>query len=49
MVVNELKDKLIVYGNQAEDEKEHRRDHYRLLGGQKRRDKHFDDKIILVG
>jgi hypothetical protein len=49
MVINELKDKLIVYGNLASEEKENKRDTYKLLGGQKKHDKNFDDKVILIG
>lgn len=49
IVLNQLKDKLVVYGNLAEQEKEEKSDTYRLLGGQKKNNKDFDDKLILVG
>ena len=49
LVINELKDKLIVYGNSAADEKEKRMDKYRMLGGQQRARKDIDDKVILIG
>ena len=48
-MINQLKDKLIVYGNLASEEKEEKQDTYRLLGGQKKSVKKFDDKLILIG
>ena len=49
IIINELHDKLLVYGNFEEDEKEKRQDRFKLLGGQKRSDDAFDDKIIMIG
>lgn len=36
IIINELQDKLIIYGNLAEDEKYKRTDNYKLLGGQQK-------------
>jgi len=36
IIINELSDKLIIYGNQAEDEKHKKIDNYKLLGGQQK-------------
>jgi hypothetical protein len=49
IIINELCDKLIVYGNFEVDEKDKKMDRFMLLGGQKKSDDAFDDKIIMVG
>jgi hypothetical protein len=48
-IVNELRDKLLVFSNQEADEREGRKDEYRLAGGQRHLHDDFDEKIILLG
>jgi hypothetical protein len=49
IIVNELHDKLLVYANFSADEKSKKNDKFELLGGQKKDEDSFDDKIIMVG
>jgi hypothetical protein len=44
-----MEDKLIVYGNDAKAEANNGKDLYSLLGGQRKNDAKFNDKVIIVG
>lgn len=49
IIINEMEDKIIVYGNDSKAEQAQKGDRYSLLGGQRKNDPKFNDKVIIVG